>query len=158
MVVSVLGKSCCKKPALVVDVLERSTPIVKNPHAELQFIPPEDRIIKLLDVLCVGIFIVQQQFREHTSRLDSALDQFNHHGANVGLVVIEVDESIELIFSANVIVFDVKEAQMAGSIVAVHIPKAIVVECLSGFPVQNIFPAFVKQLDRDIILIKVLII
>src|SRR5690606_1794454 len=123
---------------------------------ELQFIPSEDGIVKLLDVLCFRIFTIQQQFRKDTSRLDSSLDQFDDNCTDIILIIIKIDKGIEFILTANVIVFEVKKVQMAGSVIAVHVAKTVVIERVIGFSIQNIFPAFVKKLDRDVILIKVI--
>src|SRR5690554_6308627 len=102
-----------------------------------------------------SVFAIQKEFRKDAARLYSLLDQFNDNGANVGLVVIDIDKGIKLISCPDIITPDIKQVQMTGSIITVHVLKPIIVQGFLAFPVQKVFSAFIKNLDRNVILVKV---
>src|SRR5690606_35608088 len=88
MMISIRSDPRCKKCRLSIQYFKILTPIVKSTRAELQLIASENGIVKLLDVLCFRIFVVQQQSGKDAPRLDSPLDQFDDHSAYIILIVV----------------------------------------------------------------------
>src|SRR5690606_28240556 len=65
-------------------------------------------------------------------------------------------KGIKTVLASNIIIFDVEEIDMAGSIVAVHIAEAIIIQRFIRFSIQYILSTFIKQLYGNVILVKII--